>query len=158
MINGSPSLRSVNSNCEGGHDMKAEVDWKELRERSLKPGGFGKERVKIWYIWNFSVLCLIDLNRRTQLLNITTSEGETKKLLDAVSIDGSPHHDERQIVLDTDRSFVLYPVGGKTPLWPLSVSLKFVQTLVAIERHSNLAFMTFLSRCFAKDHDCIISK
>jgi len=33
--------------------MKAEVDWENFRERSLKPGGFGKERLKIWYIWRF---------------------------------------------------------------------------------------------------------
>ena len=29
-----------------------------------------------------------------------------------------PHADERQIELDTDRSFVLYPVGEPTPFLP----------------------------------------
>jgi hypothetical protein len=28
------------------------------------------------------------------------------------SLESIPHVDERQISLDTDRSFVLYPVGG----------------------------------------------
>ena len=40
------------------------------------------------------------------------SDRATNGSSDITSPDAQPHHDERQIGLDTDRSFVLYPVGG----------------------------------------------
>jgi len=47
---------------------------------------------------------------RPKLLNVDTSRLNAS----AFPVDASPHQDERQISLDTDRSFVLYPVGGKS--------------------------------------------
>ena len=40
---------------------------------------------------------------------------------DEHQLTGEPHSDERQITLDTDRSFVLYPVGEQ-PFFPLACS------------------------------------
>ena len=47
---------------------------------------------------------------RPKLLNVDTSRLDAS----AFPLDAPPHQDERQISLDTDRSFVLYPVGGKS--------------------------------------------
>ena len=30
------------------------LDWEGLRTQSLEPGGFGAERVTIWYLYDFS--------------------------------------------------------------------------------------------------------
>ncbi|EIM88956.1 uncharacterized protein STEHIDRAFT_166906 [Stereum hirsutum FP-91666 SS1] len=68
------------------------LDWDDLRARSLRPGGFGKERATIWP----QLLCVSPQPS-------TETETEEEHELE-------PHPDERQIKLDTDRSFVLYPV------------------------------------------------
>lgn len=62
------------------------LDWDALRLQSLAPGGFGPARANIW-----PMLLHVHMN------TLEIPEGE-------------PHRDERQIRLDTDRSFVLYPV------------------------------------------------
>ncbi|KAH8830296.1 rab-GTPase-TBC domain-containing protein [Flagelloscypha sp. PMI_526] len=61
--------------------------WEEARALSLLPGGFGARRIDLWQ----------------HLLNATPSRQPSPQL--------DTHPDERQIKLDTDRSFVLYPVG-----------------------------------------------
>ncbi|KAI0000160.1 rab-GTPase-TBC domain-containing protein [Russula compacta] len=76
--------------------MDASPDWDALRLQSLAPGGFGGARA---YIWHASPRLLhLDVNPSQPLDNL--------KELD-------PHPDERQIRLDTDRSFVLYPVDDE---------------------------------------------
>ena len=52
---------------------------------------------------------------------------------DDVKLTGKPHPDERQIQLDTDRSFVLYPVGE-----PLPVSSHCSEALTHLVTNSNL--------------------
>ncbi|KIY64707.1 hypothetical protein CYLTODRAFT_401513 [Cylindrobasidium torrendii FP15055 ss-10] len=73
------------------------LDWDALRKESILPGGFGDRRVEIW----------------PQLLGVNHSRSEHKTDR-ATSVypekEGLEHSDERQIRLDTDRSFVLYPV------------------------------------------------
>ncbi|KAI0052117.1 hypothetical protein FA95DRAFT_1553787 [Auriscalpium vulgare] len=64
-----------------------QLDWDALRARSLAPGGFGADRAVIW----------------PQLLHVDPE-------VPAFEVAEDPHEDERQIRLDTDRSFVLYPV------------------------------------------------
>ncbi|KAF8155688.1 rab-GTPase-TBC domain-containing protein [Crassisporium funariophilum] len=78
---------------------KDQIDWKALRVRSLEPRGFGEDRVEIW----------------PKLLNVPKPkpQPEEKPLKELEDVEEKPHEDERQIGLDTDRSFVLYPVGGK---------------------------------------------
>ncbi|EKM58169.1 uncharacterized protein PHACADRAFT_182539 [Phanerochaete carnosa HHB-10118-sp] len=83
------------------------LDWDHLRKLSLRPGGFREQRVELW----------------KQLLNIEPQPFEqlaVKRGADAAPTDSlekdlpqavEPHQDERQVQLDTDRSFVLYPVG-----------------------------------------------
>ena len=44
-------------------------------------------------------------------------------------LDGDPHADEHQIGLDTDRSFVLYPVGEQPSFPNAYPSLIFLSTL-----------------------------
>ena len=45
--------------------------------------------------------------------------------------EGQPHRDERQIRLDTDRSFVLYPVGDAPPyLTPPSLSFTLILQMI----------------------------
>ncbi|KAF4618711.1 hypothetical protein D9613_009872 [Agrocybe pediades] len=79
---------------EPGHEdpKPNKVDWDALRARSLQKGGFGEERVYIW----------------PKLLNVSQSSGIQHEVLQVD--EKAPHQDERQIGLDTDRSFVLYPV------------------------------------------------
>ncbi|CAA7261139.1 unnamed protein product [Cyclocybe aegerita] len=76
------------------------TDWNALRKRSLEPGGFGEDRVDLW----------------PKLLNVSPEKAhkvyQDAKLEDPQP-ETSPHQDERQIGLDTDRSFVLYPVDPK---------------------------------------------
>ena len=51
---------------------------------------------------------------RPKLLNVSDTKPvvDQKPLKDLLDEEKLPHQDERQIGLDTDRSFVLYPVGG----------------------------------------------
>ncbi|KAF9031640.1 hypothetical protein BDZ89DRAFT_1063779 [Hymenopellis radicata] len=74
----------------GGDD----IDWETLKKASLFPGGFGAERRQIW----------------PKLLRVPLIDEDDEKADTSESTDTDPHVDERQIQLDTDRSFVLYPV------------------------------------------------
>ncbi|ESK88537.1 tbc1 domain member 20 [Moniliophthora roreri MCA 2997] len=67
------------------------IDWHELRKRSLSPGGFGEERKLIW----------------PKLLHVGDSGSQPSNDPET----SESHRDEYQIRLDTDRSFVLYPVA-----------------------------------------------
>ncbi|KAH9172749.1 rab-GTPase-TBC domain-containing protein [Lactarius sanguifluus] len=69
------------------------LDWDTLRLQSLAPGGFGTARAYIW-----PKLLHVHMNA-LQIKEIPESQNEPE-----------PHRDERQIRLDTDRSFVLYAV------------------------------------------------
>lgn len=68
------------------------LDWGELRNQSLQPGGFGERRIELWP----QLLGVKDVGR--------FSHQET---------DGVAHRDEGQIRLDTDRSFVMYPFDDR---------------------------------------------
>ncbi|KAF8216412.1 hypothetical protein K438DRAFT_1558431 [Mycena galopus ATCC 62051] len=69
-------------------------EWETYRSMSLASGGFGEKRADIW----------------SKVLHATP-----QKAAENLSDDESfSHPDERQIRLDTDRSFVLYPVDPKT--------------------------------------------
>ncbi|KZV91346.1 hypothetical protein EXIGLDRAFT_719411 [Exidia glandulosa HHB12029] len=78
-------------------DARDAWDWAALRALSLQPRGFGKERRRIWPF----VLNAQHIKHRT---NAGHQDQETEP---------SAHKDERQIKLDTDRSFVLYPVDAE---------------------------------------------
>ncbi|KIL59379.1 hypothetical protein M378DRAFT_1007526 [Amanita muscaria Koide BX008] len=126
----------------GGNKTPAGVNWEELRSRSLRPGGFGAERISIWC----ATIGLLILNSwsmlyRPRLLNakipvssslqsITVrqsagsevNDGDTKEGLsteDSLTNNATKpsveHRDEHQIKLDTDRSFVLYPEETRVP-------------------------------------------
>ncbi|OJA13339.1 hypothetical protein AZE42_05593 [Rhizopogon vesiculosus] len=71
------------------------MDWDKLRAQSLRPGGFGNERTRLW----------------PALLGVhVPSEPPPYTEVSAIpSTDDAPHPDERQVRLDTDRSFVIYP-------------------------------------------------
>ncbi|KAI0298657.1 rab-GTPase-TBC domain-containing protein [Multifurca ochricompacta] len=69
------------------------LDWDALRLQSLAPGGFGSARTLLW-----PSLLHVDANPTQPSLS---TEDQTEP---------DPHRDERQIRLDTDRSFVLYPL------------------------------------------------
>ncbi|KAF9648450.1 hypothetical protein BDM02DRAFT_3180165 [Thelephora ganbajun] len=87
--------------------MTPHLDWDQLRQTSLNPGGFGKERVTIW----------------PQVLNASTSASSmvSEPPLNSEAVghekeESLSHRDERQIMLDTDRSFVQYPSGESDPV------------------------------------------
>ncbi|KZT32110.1 hypothetical protein SISSUDRAFT_1067188 [Sistotremastrum suecicum HHB10207 ss-3] len=92
-------------------------DWERLREISLLPGGFGEARAEIWPF-------LLHVSKQG-------SEGGDEMSPAKEEVD-EPHHDERQVSLDTDRSFVIYPeeetLGQKQALQSHLQSL-IVQTL-----------------------------
>lgn len=62
-----------------------------------------------------------------------------------------PHRDERQIRLDTDRSFVLYPVGDAPPyLTPPSLSFTSILQMIVhtmIYSHVRLSSTNSLFNC-----------
>lgn len=96
---------------------RSKLDWGLYRQRSLLPGGFGAERAEIW---SGSPTLFIRIYAHTvvrpKFLNVKESKGlfgKEKWLSEPEA--PPPHKDERQIGLDTDRSFVLYPVGGIIP-------------------------------------------
>ncbi|KAF8170766.1 rab-GTPase-TBC domain-containing protein [Pholiota molesta] len=93
------------------------LDWNALRAKSLRRGGFGDERVDIW----------------PQVLNVSIPKAvKDEKLPFDESFESLPHVDERQISLDTDRSFVLYPVEPKIDRETLQTGLN--QLLVSLFR------------------------
>ncbi|KAJ7077816.1 rab-GTPase-TBC domain-containing protein [Mycena belliarum] len=67
--------------------------WADYRHLSLCPGGFGEKRADIW----------------PHVLH-----AHPQPVPEASADDKSSHPDERQIRLDTERSFVLYPVDSST--------------------------------------------
>ncbi|EIW78264.1 hypothetical protein CONPUDRAFT_145569 [Coniophora puteana RWD-64-598 SS2] len=88
------------------------INWKALRERSLRPGGFGEERAQLW-------AKLLHANAISAPSQHSSSEprasehdrdASTDETSAVATPDPQPHPDEHQIGLDTNRSFVLYPV------------------------------------------------
>ncbi|KIP07258.1 hypothetical protein PHLGIDRAFT_127792 [Phlebiopsis gigantea 11061_1 CR5-6] len=80
-----------------------QLEWDEIRQLSLRPGGLRDRRAELW----------------TKLLHVEPPNISSSSEPDSTSaLDGEksrvvePHPDERQVRLDTDRSFVLYPVVG----------------------------------------------
>ncbi|OSD05074.1 hypothetical protein PYCCODRAFT_1362821 [Trametes coccinea BRFM310] len=88
-----------------------ELDWQALRDQSIRPYGFGEERVRIW-----PKLLHVDPEGevpRESTIATGSSSGQVSAENEHESNSAQeeqPHEDERQIGLDTDRSFVLYPV------------------------------------------------
>ncbi|KAJ7733208.1 rab-GTPase-TBC domain-containing protein [Mycena maculata] len=68
-------------------------DWEEYRRMSLTPGGFGHQRTLIWPK-------VLHAHPQSPADDLDDSESPS-------------HPDERQIRLDTERSFVLYPVDSE---------------------------------------------
>ncbi|KZT24850.1 hypothetical protein NEOLEDRAFT_1134531 [Neolentinus lepideus HHB14362 ss-1] len=95
-------------------DGPEEVDWETLRELSVRPGGLGKDRETIWPK-------LLRVNPHSNPLEASGSSSE-------------PHHDERQIKLDTERSFVLYPVDNHEPSNREALQRDLHELLVSIFR------------------------
>ncbi|KAH9916946.1 rab-GTPase-TBC domain-containing protein [Epithele typhae] len=85
------------------------LEWQVYRTLSLQPHGFGEERVRIWPK-------LVHLNDHyyedRRELSLSSAWSEVSMDIPEIEgeLDGTPHTDEHQIELDTDRSFVLYPV------------------------------------------------
>ncbi|PSR76573.1 hypothetical protein PHLCEN_2v8331 [Hermanssonia centrifuga] len=84
-----------------------EVDWETLRSLSLRPGGFKEQRINLWaQLLNVDPALRNIVSDDTELIN-PVIDGRHASVS---SEDIDPHEDERQVRLDTDRSFVLYPV------------------------------------------------
>ncbi|KAG2056013.1 hypothetical protein BDR06DRAFT_306221 [Suillus hirtellus] len=71
------------------------INWDALRAQSLLPGGFGKERTRVW----------------PALLGVCVPSEPPPyaEFSPEPCTNDPPHPDERQVRLDTDRSFVMYP-------------------------------------------------
>lgn len=103
------------------NDKTDAIDWDLLRSRSLQPFGFGHERRYLWpkllnVDHSTTNSTSLDSKAEEQTLNDKDDGGQTE-LQDPDST-LMAHRDERQIGLDTDRSFVLYPVGDYRPHRP----------------------------------------
>lgn len=93
------------------------LDWEALRRDSLKTGGFGSRRASLW----------------PRLLGVEDdTEDAEQEGWKSTAADTEEHADERQIKLDTDRSFVLYPVEKNDDRETLQESLH--ELLVALFR------------------------
>ncbi|KAI0754172.1 rab-GTPase-TBC domain-containing protein [Daedaleopsis nitida] len=103
-----------------------DVDWQAYRLLSLQPHGFGAERVSIWpRLVHVDPRVYGEDHRREATAYSVWSDVSLDEALnepDATS-SGEPHQDERQIELDTDRSFVLYPVEGVSSREKLQTTL-----------------------------------
>jgi hypothetical protein len=126
-------------------DKHEELDWDELRTLSLAPGGFGENRIRLWQVsvllrlprcnstystmyrpllLHASPPCLpLDASHAEIPAASETSHESNNSDSDGPAGTASAsasrvlsHRDERQIQLDTERSFVLYPVGEPFPL------------------------------------------
>ncbi|KAG6377382.1 hypothetical protein JVT61DRAFT_15178 [Boletus reticuloceps] len=87
--------------------------WTLFRERSLQPGGFGEDRARIWPAL-LGAQPLSDPPPYSEVDNPNEYGNMLEEGMDETVAE--PHADERQIKLDTDRSFVLYPgESGATP-------------------------------------------
>ena len=104
-----PSMNSEPSPKTAKEEEEDHVDWEGLRRRSVLPGGFGHERVSIWCVPCPSFVSIVSCVNRPSLLHVNPS---TPPRDDDVE---PAHADEYQIRLDTERSFVFYPVGEPTP-------------------------------------------
>ncbi|KAI0689903.1 rab-GTPase-TBC domain-containing protein [Cerioporus squamosus] len=95
---------------DGAPQRLEDLDWQALRTMSLRPHGFGEERVRIW-----PQLVHIDpkqVRETHETPDDVWSDTTFEQALEDPVLEEKPHVDERQIELDTDRSFVLYPVEG----------------------------------------------
>ncbi|KAF5330181.1 hypothetical protein D9611_010578 [Ephemerocybe angulata] len=99
----STSNKTVEDDCNttnrGTAGGRGDIDWEGLRQLSLRPGGFREERVSLW----------------PKLLKVKVeAKGSSKEgpdnTQDCPEDTPEPHSDENQIKLDTNRSFVMYPV------------------------------------------------
>ncbi|KAG9027428.1 hypothetical protein FS837_004279, partial [Tulasnella sp. UAMH 9824] len=107
----------------------AQNDWERLRSLSLQPGGFGVEgRKEAWpYLLHAttatgspsgrsgspepeqdSTILQENSSSSTQSLDLPP-DGTTEHSTEGTGPKEVPHPDERQVGLDTDRSFVMYP-------------------------------------------------
>jgi TBC1 domain family member 20 len=88
-----------------------------FRLQSLAPGGFGDARAYIWYAFlNGHFPPFLELYFRPRLLHLHLDlNPDVNHSPQNYHEEHEPHQDERQIRLDTDRSFVLYPVGDAHP-------------------------------------------
>ncbi|RDX51704.1 hypothetical protein OH76DRAFT_1435124 [Lentinus brumalis] len=108
---------------ENGAPQRPEVlDWQALRTLSLQPYGFGEERVRIW-----PQLVHVDpqqvQDRHEASDDSIWSDTTLEQALHESVPEEKPHADERQIGMDTDRSFVLYPVEGVSSREKLQTAL-----------------------------------
>ena len=126
------------------------LDLDALRLQSLAPGGFGAARAYIWHAsspLHHSPLFpqLSNFTFRPRLLHVDVNAihpTENEKEHDL-------HRDERQIRLDTDRSFVLYPVGDA----PSTLTLFHFHSLVpAIGRRQSRRCSTCTSSRAQQTH------
>ncbi|RPD60239.1 hypothetical protein L226DRAFT_539685 [Lentinus tigrinus ALCF2SS1-7] len=96
---------------DGTHQRPEELDWQALRTLSLQPHGFGEDRIRIW-----PKLAHVDTEKLQDQREATDhsvwSDTTLEQALQEPVLGEKPHADERQIELDTDRSFVLYTVDG----------------------------------------------
>ncbi|KAM6503150.1 Rab-GTPase-TBC domain containing protein [Amanita muscaria] len=129
----------------GGSKTPAGVNWEELRSRSLRPGGFGAERISIWpRLLNAKIQVSSSLHSITvrQSAGSEVNDGDTKEGLsteDSLTNNATKpsveHRDEHQIKLDTDRSFVLYPEESETRVPKDSLKSELNHLTVSIFRN-----------------------
>ena len=126
------------------------LDWNALRLQSLAPGGFGNARAHIWH----ASAPLHHLPLFPQLLNFTFRPSLLHVDVNAIhpienEKEHDLHRDERQIRLDTDRSFVLYPVGDA----PSALTFSHFRSLVpVIGRRQSRRWSTCTSRRAQQTH------
>ncbi|KAI0266112.1 rab-GTPase-TBC domain-containing protein [Gloeopeniophorella convolvens] len=101
-----------------------QLDWDTLRQQSVAPGGFGSSRAYIW----------------PRLLHTGVDSIQSKESPGSLD-DSDPHPDERQIRLDTDRSFVLYPVDDGPEHVRIARQTKLNKLIVQVfRRHPGLNY------------------
>ncbi|OBZ67637.1 Protein transport protein SEC23 [Grifola frondosa] len=120
-------------------DATIRTDWNALRRLSLQPHGFGQKRVDIWLeILNVDTTGQEPEPSETSTLNESATEGEDDSSSDEAVSGLLPHQDERQIGLDTDRSFVLYPVEEMMDKEQLQTALhSLIVSMFRKRRHLN---------------------
>jgi hypothetical protein len=104
-----PTVEQSNTMPESHSGTAGGIDWEGLRELSLRPGGFREERLSLWCVpLNLRLKNILNVVGRPKLLKVDPPK-EGKDV--PIGSEEEAHQDENQIKLDTNRSFVMYPVG-----------------------------------------------
>ncbi|GBE88877.1 hypothetical protein SCP_1402850 [Sparassis crispa] len=105
-------MEDIDRDQNASSEILEPVEWDSLRKLSLEPGGFRDKRTQLWPKLLYVTHVEEAPDPPESLDGSTLIDAASDNYTDLESTTESVHRDERQIGLDTERSFVLYPVDS----------------------------------------------